>query len=128
MRTRRNHSSKPSDTNAAAAEDMLKAMFKQAKLQFGEAAKAFWFYDGDLCPACLQNPIGVVKFKGEDALAINGFMYRERGILIGYFLCEMCALYIHDHAQKHPYQQTSLHTKIESNLIDAYHKHLSSFN
>jgi|SRR3972149_1542350 len=128
MRNRRNRQTTSSNPNSTATEDVLKAMFKQAKLQFGDAAKAFWFHDGDLCPACLQNPIGAIKFKGEDALAINGFMYRERGILIGYFLCEMCALYIHEQAQRHPYQQTPLHAKIESNLITAYHKHLSSLN
>ena len=103
-------------------------LFTQAKAQFGNAVKSFWFYDGDLCPACLRNSIGVVKFKGEDALAINAFMYRERGILIGYFLCETCAVYIFDEAEKHPYRQTALHADIESNLATAYHKHLMSLN
>ncbi len=128
MRSKRNRSSKPSGIGNAAIDDIMKMMYEQGKAQFGDAVKSFWFYDGDLCPACFQNPIGVVKFKGEDALAINGFMYRERGVLIGYFLCEVCALFIHEHAQKHPYQQTPLHTKIEANLRDAYHGHLSSYN
>ena len=57
-------------------------MFKQARAQFGNAVKSFWFYEGELCPACSQHPIGVAKFEGKDALHINGFMYRERGVLI----------------------------------------------
>jgi len=106
----------------------MKMMFMQGRAQFGDVAKSFWFYDDDLCPACLQNFAGVVNYKGREGLAINGFMYRERGVLIGYFLCEVCALFIHEHAQKHPYQQTPLHAKIENNLALAYRNHLMSFN
>jgi len=100
-------------------------LFTQAKAQFGAAVKAFWFYDGDLCPGCLQRSIGVMKFKGKDALAINAFMYRARGVLIGYFLCETCALHIFREAEKNPYRQTPLHADIEHNLAAAYHKHLA---
>jgi len=112
----------------AAADEILKKLFMQAKAQFGDAIKSFWFYDGDLCPACIQRPIGVVKYKGKDALAINAFIYRERGVLIGYFLCETCAKYIFKEAQKNPYHQTPIHADIERNLIAAYHKHLASLN
>ena len=103
-------------------------MYEQGKAQFGSAMKGFWLYDDDLCPACLQNSAGEVNFQGEKALSINGFMYRERGILIGYFLCEICTLFIHENAQKSPFQETPLHTKIETNLKEAYQRHLSSLN
>jgi hypothetical protein len=128
MRSKRKSHSKPDGTHPTAVEDILKMMYMQGKAQFGEAVKGFWLYDGDLCPACLQNPIDVVHFKGKEVLSINGFMYRERGILIGYFLCEICTLFIHEQAQKHPYQETPLHAKIEANLRDAYHVYLSSLN
>jgi len=128
MRSKRNRSSKPPSMGNAAIDDLMKMMYEQGKAQFGSAVKSFWFYDGDLCPACLQNFAGVVNYKGKDGLAINGFMYRERGVLISYFLCEVCALFIHEHAQKHPYQQTPLHVRIETNLRDAYHGHLALFN
>ena len=128
MSSKRNHQSKTSDSNSSAAENILKAMYEQGKAQFGSAMKGFWLYEGDLCPACLQNSAGEVNFQGEKALSINGFMYRERGILIGYFLCEICTLFIHEHAKKHPYQETPLHTKIETNLKEAYQRHLSSLN
>jgi hypothetical protein len=128
MSSKRNRQSKTSDANSSAAENVLKAMYAQGKAQFGSAMKGFWLYTDDLCPACLKNSAGVVNFQGEKALSINGFMYRERGILIAYFLCEICTLFIHEHAQKHPHQETPLHTKIETNLKEAYQRHLSSLN
>jgi hypothetical protein len=90
--------------------------------------KSSWFYDRDLCPGCLARPVGAIKFKGKDALAINAFIYRQRGVLIGYFLCGSCAKYIFDEAQKNPYKQTPKHTDIERNLIFAYHDHLRSLD
>ena len=103
-------------------------MFTQAKAQFGDAVKSFWFYEGELCPGCLARPIGVIKIKGENAVAINGFMYRPRGVLIGYFLCDTCANYIFKEAAKNPYTQTPLHADIERNLAEAYHKYMASLD
>jgi hypothetical protein len=116
------------DENRAVIDEILGKLHAQAKAQFGNTIKSFWFYDSDLCPACTERPIGVVKFKGKDALAINAFIYRERGVLIGYFLCEICAKYIFKEAQKNPYRQTPKHADIERNLITAYHKHLASLD
>lgn len=127
MSSKRSRQKKSSNPNRA-SKDILQIMYAQGKAQFGDAMKGFWLYDGDLCPACLQNPIGVVNFKGKETLSLNGFMYRERGILIGYFLCEACTLFIHEHAQKHPYQETPLHAKIEANLKGAYRRYLSTLN
>ena len=107
---------------------MLSMMFKQAKAQFGDAVKSFWFYDGDLCPGCMARPIDAMKIKGKDALSINVFIYRQHGVLIGYFLCQTCATYIFDEARKHPYKQTTLHANIEQNLIAAYHNHWASLD
>jgi len=124
----RSRHSKSSDENQAYIHRMMDGLFRQAKMQFGNAAKGFWFYEDDLCPGCMQAPIDKMKYKGEDALSLNAFIYRERGILIGYFLCGLCAAYIFDHSEKHPGVQTPLHGRIEQNLIAAYHKHLSSLN
>jgi len=124
----RSRSSKSPNENQTYAREALKKMFAQAKLQFGDAAKGFWFYEDELCPGCLQVPIDAMRFKGEDALSLNAFIYRERGILIGYFLCGLCATYIFEQAEKRPGIQTPLHTKIEQNLIAAYQKHLSSLD
>ncbi len=99
---------------------MLGKLFAQAKAQFGDAVKSFWFYDGDLCPACSQRPLEIIKFKGKDALSLNAFIYRQRGVLIGYFLCETCAKRILREAKIHPYTKTALHAEIEKNLINGY--------
>jgi hypothetical protein len=122
---RRNRSSSESQTYA---HEVLKGLLKQAQTQFGKAVKGFWFYDGELCPGCLQSEINTVDFKGEEALSLNAFIYRERGILIGYFLCRFCAAYIFEQTDKHPGVDTPLHRKIEKNLIAAYHKHLDSLD
>ena len=128
MKPRKNRHTASADETRSAADSLMNIMFEQGKAQFGDAVKSFWFYEGELCPGCNLNPIGVVKFKGKDAVPINGFMYRERGVLIGYFLCGTCASYIHSEAQKHPYTDTPMHADIERNLIAGYHKHLSSLN
>jgi len=124
--------SKPSqrdkDEGKAVLDEIVNKMFRQAKAQFGDVVKSSWLYVGDLCPGCAKNPIDAMKYKGKDALSINAFIYRERGVLIGYFLCETCAKYIFKEAQKNPYRQTPLHADIERSLIAAYHQHLASLN
>ena len=67
----------------ATYKELLDKFFAQARAQFGDAVKAFWFYEGDFCPGCMARPIGVTKLKGENALSLNGFIYRPRGVLIG---------------------------------------------
>jgi hypothetical protein len=128
MQSRSRRRNKPADDTKTAADELLNTLFRQAKAQFGDAVKSFWFYEGDLCPGCMARPIGKIKFKGKDALAINAFIYRPRGVLIGYFLCETCASFIFKEAQKNPYKQTPLHGDIERNLAAAYHKHLASLD
>jgi len=126
-RSRRHRNS--TDNTKTEADKILEMMFMQGKAQFGSAMKSFWLHDGEFCPGCLIRPIDRIKFKGkEDALSINGFMYRARGVLIGYFLCEVCANFIFTESEKNPYKQTPLHTDIEQNLIAAYQKHLMSLD
>jgi hypothetical protein len=125
-RSRRDRSSTGSSNSDA--DKILEMMYMQGKAQFGNAMKSFWVYDGDFCPGCLARPVDKMKFKGKDALSINGFMYRPRGVLIGYFLCDTCANYIFKEAEKNPYKQTPLHADIERNLAEAYLRHLSKLN
>jgi hypothetical protein len=107
------------------ADAMLAQLFTQTKAQFGNAVKGFWFYDGDPCPAC-GFPIDTLKYKGEDTLSLNAFIYRPRGVLIGYLLCGLCAQQILQAAQRNPGVQTPLHAVIEQNLIKAYQRYLAS--
>ncbi len=128
MKTDPARSNKSANESEAISEEILGRFFAQAKAQFGDAVKAFWFFDGDFCPGCMARPLRRIKFRGRDALAINAFIYRPRGVLIGYFLCETCANFIFREAQKNPYKETPLHASIEQNLIEAYHKHLMSLD
>ena len=109
------------------AEATLSLLFKQARAQFGNAVKSFWFYDADPCPSC-GFPIDAIEYQGERALSLNAFIYRPRGVLIGYLLCGCCAQRIFEAAEKNPGVQTSLHSVIEQNLTRAYQRYLASLD
>jgi hypothetical protein len=106
--------------NSPQIDKLMSAFFAQARAQFGPAVTSYWFYAGNLCPGCSRPTDGVMKFKGKDALSLNAYIYRQRGVLIGYLLCKTCAKTIYTAAQKNPYRQTPLHTQIEQFLSAAY--------
>ena len=116
------------DEGKTVLDGIINKMFRQARAQFGSAVKSSWLYDGGLCPGCARNLVGALKRKGEKTLSVNAFIYRERGVLIGYFQCETCASYIFEEAQKNPYHETPLHANIERNLIAAYQEHSATLN
>lgn len=103
--------------------ELLDQLFHQAQMQFGSAIKSRWFHDGDGCPGC-GGKITKTKFKGNDALSLNAFIFREHGVLIAYVLCGKCARYIFRQSELSPHSKTELHTQIESNLKKDYLKHL----
>ncbi len=109
------------------ANNLLTQMFQQAQAQFGDAVKSHWFNSSENCPGC-GGEVDALKFKGQDALSLNAFIYRERGVLIGYFLCGRCAGKIMGGAKKNPYKETALHSKIEKNLIEAYKQYLRTLD
>jgi hypothetical protein len=109
------------------ADEMMTQMLALARKQFGKAIKGFWFCDNDPCPGC-GFPIDVIKHKGQDALSLNTFIYRPRGMLIGYFLCSLCAKQIFEAAERNPGVQIPLHGVIERNLITAYQRHLAALD
>jgi hypothetical protein len=128
MRSRPHRHDSSAEETKAAADKLLEVILTQGKAQFGDAMQSFWFYDDEFCPGCGVRPIDTTKIKGKEAVAINGFIYRPRGVLIGYFLCGTCAAYIHSEVKKNPFKETPLHADIERNLIAKYHKHLSTLN
>ena len=105
------------------AEEMLAMMMAQ----YGDAAEAYWFYEHALCPCCQTNPIDFMTYEGKKTLSINGFMYRARGVLIGYLLCGPCATSIMVLAKLGP-KTTKKHQAIEATLIDAYEKYINSLD
>ncbi|HEY85722.1 MAG TPA: hypothetical protein G4N96_11505 [Chloroflexi bacterium] len=109
------------------ANEILAKLYSQARAQFGSVIKSYWFNDGDPCPGC-GGKVDAMKVKGEDALSISAFIYRERGVLIGYILCSRCTKRVFKAAKRNPGKQTSLHTAIEMNLVKAYKKHMASMD
>ena len=109
------------------ANEVLGKLYSQARAQFGSVIKYYWFNNSDRCPGC-GGKLDAVKFKGQDALSISAFIYRERGVLVGYMLCSRCTRRVFRAAKRNPGKQTSIHTAIEKNLIDAYNRHLASMD
>ena len=109
------------------AEDILAQMFLQAKAQFGSAVNSFWLYGSDSCPGC-RSKVDVLKVKGKNALSLNGFIYRKRGVLIGYILCSRCAKAIFRDAKRNPSQETARQMVIELSLINGYHRYMNSLD
>lgn len=104
-------------------DDFFEGILDMMKAHFGNAARAFWVYDGDLCPCCRTRKIDIMDYQGKKALSINAFMYRDMGVLIGYMLCGRCANSIMAQCKNGP---TSMHSSIEDNLTDAYLCYLNS--
>jgi len=102
-------------------DEMLELVFRQAQAQFGSAIKRRWIHARDECPGCGRK-IDDLNWKGQRALSLNAFMYREHGVLIAYLLCGKCGKAIHQGAEKNPGVQTELHAKIEETLRDYYLK------
>ena len=106
-------------------ESSVESILGAMRAQFGNAVKAYWVYDGDLCPCCMTHPVGEMMYNNKKALSINAFMYRERGVLIAYALCGTCATEILAKAKNTP---KSMHQSIEKNLVSAYLHYLNSLD
>ncbi len=106
-------------------DDLLEQLFRQAQMQFGAAVKGRWLHDGDLCPGCGKE-ITVTKYKKQDALSLNAFIFREHGVLIAYMLCGKCAGLILRESKKNPGTKLPLHDEIEKSLKQAFVKHLGN--
>ncbi|GIK54961.1 MAG: hypothetical protein HND44_01150 [Chloroflexi bacterium] len=107
--------------------DALIGVFLQMQAQYGKVVNGVWFNEEAECPGC-GRPIDALKTKKGDVLSLNIFIYGERGILIGYFLCSRCAKEIFKAAKRNPGVQTARHDTIEANLTNAYLKHMNSMD
>ncbi len=108
-------------------ERALIQMFAQAHAHFGNVMKGYWFYELDSCPGC-GRPVDAMRYKGKEALSMNAYIYRKRGVLIGYLLCNRCANETHRSAQKRPGVQIARHDIIEKTLGEAYEAHMNKMD
>jgi hypothetical protein len=99
-------------------------LFMKAQAQFGNAVKSYWFHEADTCPHCSRE-IDAMDIKGKPGLSLNAYIYRKRGVLIGYFLCGRCAKKVFRDAKRNPGHETELHVAVEEKLIKAYHRYMS---
>ncbi len=108
-------------------EVMLAEIYTLSRAQFGSAVRSQWFYDREACPGCGRR-VDFIKSPKGDQLSLNTFIYRKRGVLIGYLLCSRCAKKIHRDAKRNPGRETARHAAIEANLIKGYHDHMNSLD
>lgn len=99
----------------AAQFDKMVALYRQ---QYGHLFTATWWYESEWCPCCQRQRVGVwTDRSGQPNLSLNGFMYTERRVLIGYLLCRSCVEAL---VRAGPQRYAELHRQIEACLIGAY--------
>ncbi len=108
-------------------EQAMIEMFARTHAHFGKAVKGYWFFEAETCPGCGRR-VDVMQYKGGEAVSLNAYIYRKRGILIGYQLCNRCANEIHRAAQKQPGVQIPRHDIIEKALGAAYEAHMNQMD
>ena len=108
-------------------DNMMAQLLLQYEEQYGNTIKSYWFHESDFCPSCGRK-VDFFKVKRGQAISLNGFLYRQRNVLLGYFLCGRCAKRIHQDARLYPGVETEQHAKIELTLITAYHQHMNALD
>lgn len=116
---------KHDDEDARQFAQQLDRIFDQMARHYANVATSRWFYEGDACPGC-GFPIDAIENEQGRQLSINAFIYRPARVLIGYFLCSLCARRIFEAAEINPGVQTPLHGIIEQNLTRAYLKYAAA--
>ncbi len=102
-------------------DELMDAMFRAAKMQFGPAGRSMWMHRETECPGC-SGKMKPMRSKGKDLLSLNTFFFREQGVIIAYMLCGKCAKQaIKLNETTHP-GSTPLHQEIEKNLKSTFLK------
>lgn len=113
--------------NEKYAEEILSNLFRDARMHFGNAIRSHWFYDRDDCPGC-GSEVDALEKDGERLVSINAYIHRERGVLIGYFLCSRCLKDIQAMQQRGPLGRSPLHENIEATIVAAYRDYIGSLD
>lgn len=106
-------------SNTKDLDELLDAMFRAAKMQYGPIVKGMWLHKEEECPGCMGK-MTVTKFKGKKALSLNTFFYRDQGVIIAYMLCNKCANLAINYSKTIPQGTTPLHQEIEKNLKQTF--------
>ena len=101
--------------------DKMVALYRR---QYGHLFTTTWWYESEWCPCCGRRPVGLwANPEGQTALSLNGWIYRERQVLIGYLLCRRC---VEDLTRASPAQEITMHRQIEGRLRAAYQQALGA--
>ncbi|HUF38714.1 MAG TPA: hypothetical protein VMN57_09335 [Anaerolineales bacterium] len=109
-------------------KEMLTFLYRDARDRFGDAIRAHWFYEPEGCPGCGFEVDFLEEGDGKRLFSLNAFIYRERGVLIGYFLCGACLQQVRKALRRGPFRKSPIHTAIEETLVAAYRDHIRSMD
>lgn len=108
-----------------AANAFLAAKFEEMvawhKTRYGHLFTTSWMYTDPWCPCCGKRRVTIWKTEGHYLVSLNGFLYNEQQVLIGYLLCPVCAL---DLVESSEQRKARLHQQIEARLMAAYHQQI----
>jgi hypothetical protein len=107
-----------------AANAFLAAKFEEMvawhKTRYGHLFATSWMYRDAWCPCCGKRRVAIWETQGQYMASLNGFIYNEQRVLIGYLLCQACALALLETSKQ---RQVVMHQRIEGCLIAAYQRY-----
>ncbi len=107
-----------------AANAFLAAKFEEMvawhKTRYGHLFTTSWMYSDPGCPCCGKRKVAIWETQGQYMASLNGFVYNEQRVLIGYLLCQVCALALLETSQQ---QKVVMHQRIERRLMAAYQRY-----
>jgi hypothetical protein len=91
-----------------------------SRRQYGHLFETTWWYENEWCPCWGRQRVGLwVERDGQTSLSLNGFVYTEQRVLIGYLLCASC---VETLRRVEPQRYAKMHEQIEGRLMQAYHE------
>ena len=110
--------------NKQAANAFLAAKFEEMvawnKARYGHLFTTSWMYRDEGCPCCGKRRVAIWEADGQYMASLNGFVYNEQRVLIGYLLCQVCALALLETSEQ---RKVVMHQRIERCLMAAYQRY-----
>jgi hypothetical protein len=89
------------------------------KTRYGHLFTTSWMYCDEWCPCCGKRRVAIWETDGQYMASLNGFVYNEQRVLIGYLLCQVCALALLETSEQ---RKVLMHQRIERCLMAAYQR------
>ena len=98
----------------------FEALVAMNRAQYGHLFQTHWMYNDEWCPCCARRKIEAWTRPVNPTLSLNTFLYNEEQVLIGYRLCQVCALDLIETLQR---RKALMHQRIERCLMAAYERY-----